>query len=1055
VGTAVSTVDAQQVIRHPAISSDASHITYSWQGDIWVLKNGESIPSRLTIHEGYDSNPVFSADGSKIAFSSNRYGNNDIFLTAVRNGSVERITYRNSNDRLTDWAGGKLYFTTERDFNAVEWDAEVHSVPAEGGTPQRITDAFAEFATVSPDGKWIALVRGSCRIAREAYRGSANLDIWIMNTTDNSFMQLTTFDGNDFMPRWKDNSTLAFVSSLSGKYNIHELTINEAGESAMGDQITDETTFGVRYFDMADNGSIVYTSGQNLVLIDENGKKTTLNPAHNRDYRFDPVVYESKSNGLSEFSVTPNGKESALGIHGEVFVTGNDEENSKTKNISNHGYRDRDMSWLNDSTLIFSSDRTGNYELYLAKSTDANKPSLVETLKRNISQLTQNDEDDHSVQISPDGNKISYVSGSKWVIADINNQGKITNTQTFHDEWWNLPADVAWSPDSKWLAYAQDDLYFNSEIFVRSADGSQDPVNVSMHPKGDYSPAWSPDGKKLAFASERNSQNYDVWMAWLTKENWDKTRQDREEGLYFDDSSEKSDSEEKEKDEDKKETPEVTIDTDEIYNRLVQLTNGSGNEESPVFDSKSEQIYFVSSSLTDDESELYKIGIDGDDLEQVTSNGASPRGLTLGGNDKLYYISNGSLSMLDTSGDKAESVAFKAELKRDFEAEKAQMFDEAWSILNDGFYDPDFHGQDFKALRKQYEPMAMSTSTITDFRYVFNLMLGQLNASHMGMYGGDRDETQNAETGLLGIEIKPLEKGIEITHVIAGTPADRKHSKLNAGDVITHVNGKEITGSDNFYSFFDRTVDEEVLLNVSSGVSEVKEIVIRPTSSISTQLYEQWITERRKLTEEYSDGKLGYIHIRGMNMPSFERFERELMASGYGKEGVLLDVRYNGGGWTTDYLMTVLNVDQHAYTIPRGAAKNLEQNKTRFRDYYPYSERLPLTAWTKPSIALCNESSYSNAEIFSHAYKSLDIGDLVGVETFGAVISTGGARLIDGSLIRLPFRGWYVKESNQNMDFSGAVPDHIIQNAPDYRTGTDKQLEKAVEVLMRQINETK
>jgi C-terminal processing protease CtpA/Prc len=192
-----------------------------------------------------------------------------------------------------------------------------------------------------------------------------------------------------------------------------------------------------------------------------------------------------------------------------------------------------------------------------------------------------------------------------------------------------------------------------------------------------------------------------------------------------------------------------------------------------------------------------------------------------------------------------------------------------------------------------------------------------------------------------------------------------------------------------------------------------------------------------------------------MNMPSFERFERELMASGYGKEGVLLDVRYNGGGWTTDYLMTVLNVDQHAYTIPRGAAKNLEQNKTRFRDYYPYSERLPLTAWTKPSIALCNESSYSNAEIFSHAYKSLDIGDLVGVETFGAVISTGGARLIDGSLIRLPFRGWYVKESNQNMDFSGAVPDHIIQNAPDYRTGTDKQLEKAVEVLMRQINETK
>ena len=180
------------------------------------------------------------------------------------------------------------------------------------------------------------------------------------------------------------------------------------------------------------------------------------------------------------------------------------------------------------------------------------------------------------------------------------------------------------------------------------------------------------------------------------------------------------------------------------------------------------------------------------------------------------------------------------------------------------------------------------------------------------------------------------------------------------------------------------------------------------------------------------------------------------MASGYGKEGIVIDVRYNGGGWTTDYLMAVLNVDQHAYTIPRGAVESdLEEHKEEYREYYPYSERLPLSAWTKPSVALANESSYSNAEIFSHAYKNLGIGDLVGVETFGAVISTGGARLIDGSLVRLPFRGWYVKNSDLNMDLSGAVPDHEVHNAPDYRTGEDTQLRRAVEVLLNQLDEAR
>ena len=208
-----------------------------------------------------------------------------------------------------------------------------------------------------------------------------------------------------------------------------------------------------------------------------------------------------------------------------------------------------------------------------------------------------------------------------------------------------------------------------------------------------------------------------------------------------------------------------------------------------------------------------------------------------------------------------------------------------------------------------------------------------------------------------------------------------------------------------------------VLLGVTNSYLAQREVVIRPTSSLRTSLYQNWVQKQKALVDTYSKGRLGYIHIQGMNWSSFERFERELTASGLGKEGIVIDVRFNGGGWTTDMLMTVLNVRQHAYTVPRGAAKDLDKEHLKFKNHYPYGERLPLSALTKPSIALCNENSYSNAEIFSHAYKHLGHGTLVGQPTFGAVISTGSHRLMDGSRVRMPFRGWYVKATEEKMDY--------------------------------------
>ena len=305
---------------------------------------------------------------------------------------------------------------------------------------------------------------------------------------------------------------------------------------------------------------------------------------------------------------------------------------------------------------------------------------------------------------------------------------------------------------------------------------------------------------------------------------------------------------------------------------------------------------------------------------------------------------------------------------------------------------------------------------------------------------------------MLGIEIINTDGGILVERVVPESPADKIESKLNVGDIITKVNGETVGGNVNFYSKFVNTADERVLLDVKSKDGKTREVTIRPISSIEDLLYNEWVNDRKKLTEKYSNGRIGYIHIRAMGWASFEEFERELTATGYGKDAIVVDVRYNGGGWTTDYLMTVLNYKQHAYTIPRGATDNLAKNHQKFSGYYPLGERLPYSAWIKPSIALCNENSYSNAEIFSHAYQTLGIGKLVGKQTFGAVISTGGRRMVDGTLVRMPFRGWYVKKTNNDMEDEPATPDFIVENTPDYRAkGVDEQLKKAVDELMKQL----
>lgn len=1042
-------------LRTPALNPDGTQIAFSYQGDIWTAALEGGPAKRLTIHESYEYAPSWDAGGENLVFLSNRQGNDDIYEVAASGSRPERLTYfSGSEDHPRYGRDGDLYFSSRRTFAAVERESEIHLLASGQATPRRFMDALGSMAVPSPDGRFIAFVRGSCRIEREAYTGPASRDIWLYNIEKGSYSQLTDFEGQDIYPDWGPEGELYYLSAANGKYNLYRLTVDEAGNAASAPEaLTRFTDLGIRFFDVSAEGQVaVIERGITLYRLDTQpgAEPVPLRYELSEDYRFDPVEQETFSRSATEYALSPNEKNLAFVVRGEIFVKRNDGDNSRAVRLTRHAWRDQAIDWLNDSTLIFTSDRTGNKELFLLRSADSEVPDLYKTLKWETVQLTETEADEQGFVLSPDKKQLVFLRGrGQMILADIDAAGAMSNQRTLLDG-WATPGSVAWSPDSRWLAYHLSDLNFNSEIYIHPLEGEGKPVNVSMHPRGDVQPVWSPDGSKLGFLSIRNNGDADVWFAWLKKADWEKTQRDWED---LEDEAENGEKEEKEK---KDSPPLVEIDLEGIHERLVQVTRMPGSEENLLISKDGETFFFTTNGGSRQGSEgdpaLMKISWNGEDAKTLASNAPISQLRWDKKGSNFYYLRQGGTLGKSNEDGKMTSQSFQARMVLDHPEERRQIFNEAWRTLDAGFYDPKFHGQDWQALRARYEPWALQASTAQDFRTMFNEMLGQLNASHMGLYGSTPEETQNDRTGLLGIEVVPRDRGVAITYVLPNGPADRSESQLREGEILLSVNGQRIDPSVNVYALLNGLANERVLLEVS-GPGGLRELVIRPASSLSSERYEAWVAERQALTEAYSGGRLGYIHIQGMNWPSFERFERELMASGYGKEGIVIDVRFNGGGWTTDMLMAVLNVRQHAYTVPRGAADDLEKSHTQFTQHYPFGERLPLSAWTQPSIALCNQNSYSNAEIFSHAYKTLGIGTLVGTPTFGAVISTGGQGLIDGSFVRLPFRAWYVKATEENMEHGPAVPDVIIDNAPGSRAkGEDAQLKKAVELLLDQID---
>ncbi|MEZ4902714.1 MAG: PDZ domain-containing protein [Spirosomataceae bacterium] len=497
--------------------------------------------------------------------------------------------------------------------------------------------------------------------------------------------------------------------------------------------------------------------------------------------------------------MSPNGKLLSTRFVEKCLLKKQIKKKSRSINVSNHAFRDIEPTWLNDSTLLFSSMTDGNFDIYLVRSADTTQRNIFKSLKHEIIPITKTAGDETALTVSPDGKKIAYVRGrGTFVVSDIDAKGKLSNEKILSDS-WDAPNGIAWSHDNKWLAYAISDLYYNQEIFIQAADNSTKPVNVSMHPRTDGRPFWSADGSKLGFISARSAgRSADVWFVWLKKEDWEKeTRDWQEKDTPTEIPSAKGGN-------DKKAPKPIQIDFDRIHERIVQVTNFPGDESNLVISKDGETFYYTTNSSTSKGRDLYSIKWDGTGLKEITKGGANPNGITMDKEGKyLYYRRLGSLGRIDVKTSLTETLPFVAKMKIDYIAERTQVFEEAWRTIRDGFYDPKFHGYNWVKLHDKYKERCINASTSNDFRDMFNLLLGEINSSHMGLTVGDRADTQKETTGLLGAELVPVANGVKITHVFPDTPADKASSKLDEGDVILSVNGEAVSENTNFHALMN------------------------------------------------------------------------------------------------------------------------------------------------------------------------------------------------------------------------------------------------------------
>ena len=995
--------------RYPAPSPDGKKISFSYYGDIWTADISGSKAERLTVSSGYDGRSFWSPDGKWIAFSTARWGSGDICII-VADGSepAKRLTYHSAYDGVYGWTPDSKYviFYSWR----YELRPVLYKILIDGGLPIPVTNFSAYHVYFMPEGDQIYYVRGGTSWWRRHYKGGANQEIWMKSLPDGISKKITDFQGRDAYPMYSKVDDKLYFLSNRDKTSVGNLwRMDPDGMSPV--QVTFESE-DIHFPAISANGEVItYECDGNIFAYRiRTGEKKKLDFDVIEDHKENICERKSFASNATDFALSADEAELAFIVHGDIFVMQiKDGGSEKVVRVTDTPFIEKYVSWHpEEEKLIYSSNEDGDMDIYTV--VPATEEVFYDDFIFKTDKILDTKETEVKATYSPDGTKIAYFKNKGELYVMDQRAGTDIKVCPENDVLW-----IDWSPDSKWLTFSRTTLGWREDIFVVRANGSERPINISNHPNDDYKPMWSSDGRRIAFGSRDAIGNLWMKFVFLLDEDKDKTE-----------------------DELKNDTTDnnvvVNIDFEDIEYRIQEVAQVQGWYN--IVDQSPDGKQFVIYANNQDSRDIWTVDWFGKDLKRITKNNVGPRKFTISKDKKdIYYLSrSGNLFIASITSVLSKPLAFNVQMNINKYEEQEQVFKEAWWALKDGFYDSDFHGVDWDEMYDKYKNLAMHMRTTRDFHSVVSMMIGELNASHLGIYeSGQSRET----TGEIGIIYDPEYQGdgIRVMEVIAGSPADAVDVNIKPDDIITAINGKKIRQNDNFFTWLTNKNNKEVMLTILRGSKEryVKVKLISPWP-LYRLIQESWVKANNDYVHKKSNDKIGYLYIASMGGSNLKQFETDLYKE-MDKQGLIIDIRYNGGGSIHDELINILRRTSYMYSMERDGDKNYAS----------------LFRWDKPTVVLINEFCYSDAEIFPAAFKELKLGKLIGVPTFGAVIGTNDIHLLDGSIFRVPGTGWFLL-TGENLENSPVEPDIYVENRPEEDgSSNDHQLTKAIEVLLEQI----
>jgi tricorn protease len=1076
--TAISAFGREaRLVRYPHYHN--GRIVFSYLGDIWTAdENGQNV-QRLTVNRARDVYGRFSPDGKWIAFSSDRNGNLDVFLIPAGGGNAKQLTTHSADDTVLGWSSDSrsVLFSSNR---GEDFTPQLYLVSTEGGMPWKAGTDMGVQASYSPDGQRLAYNQKSQVYWRKFYRGSYQSDIMVMDVAAKKFTQLTDFDGLDSWPMWGRDGNIYFVSDREGNGLTNIWRISENGGKA--DRVTSFKAGDVRWPAISSDGRVImFEHDFGIWKLDVNSKRATpisLNIDAETQENLSEV--QSFSSQADDYDLAPSSRRVAISIHGEIFTA--PVEEGDLKQITDGPARDRNVGYSPDGKwLSYVSDQSGREELFVVPvdgSTPAQQVTDIDALK-------------FGYNWSPDSKEIAFASSDDKLRKLVVATKQVTVLDTSRYGGFGLPV---WSPDGKWIAYSKPDASRTADVYMVASTGeNQVPHKVTFDSNNDANPKFGPDGRKLYFQrvelsggnTPSSTQIYSVWLE----------RQDRDP----DDAEERETQAPGTAEEGEGPAPgprrppaanrpprEIKVDWDGLKRRTRQVTRMPFPISGYIVAPDSRTLVFVTSEPAGLASVpvIYSIQDDGRRLTRVTAGqppnegaeggpgggggfggGLGDLSISRDGRTLFFRERDGIYSVpLSAAGAGAGAAAgaaagagrepggrrrinFNVRVRVDRPAEWAEMFDDGWRTMKYRFYDPKMHGMDWDAARAKYRPLVEFVGDRQELLNIINEMIGELNASHTGAAPPPRGPGAGGiSTSHLGIELEPDTAAgrYRVTHVYEDGPADKDWVRVKVGDYLLAIDGKPVKAGDEYWQLLNSRLNRKVTATFNSKPAEDgawnTRIEAISTNAYGQLRYERWVKERRKKVDELSGGRIGYLHIQAMNPPSLRKFEKEIREF-RNKEALVIDQRWNGGGNIEQELLAILVQRQYQVWQPRGTE----------------ATGRPFAGFFGPKIVLQNWRSASNAEMFPAGFRALGLGKVVGTPTMGAVIGTGSYSLIDGSTVRTPGVGVFLADPKRtNMENYGVQPDMLVDNKPeDVLAGRDRQLEAAVEELMKQLNGTR